>query len=188
MIFLLIANFVFLFLSSPSTWPISAASAQDEAEPLDFNDTRWNITLIFFDKKGKKQIKTDTLVFENKMVLANGFKKKGFSPTNYSVSVREDGTTTFSTMQIAGKETAFWRGEIYPGKTSMNGQIHVTTADGEMQEYVLEGNLSSGDIKTKSEKESEAQLQSVQQPAQGQPQPGVRVEPQPRKAQELPVQ
>jgi len=79
------------------------------------------------------------LIFEEKKFISKNFEKMGYIPTNYSLSVKEDGTTTFGTMQIKGKETTFWKGGV-KGDT-VNGNAHVQSDKGSTKDYYFTGKL-----------------------------------------------
>lgn len=132
------------------------AAADTEVEPLDVNDTKWELKMVSFDAKGKKKEKSDTLIFENNTLIAEGFQKKGFTATNYSVSVQDDGTTTLSTMQISTKETAFWKVDVSPGIGRISGKVTITPKTGTPEQYIFDGKLIQGAVMTKAQKEAEA--------------------------------
>ena len=140
---------------------------EEKPKPLDLNVTKWEITLTSFDTKGKKKTTSDTLTFEDSQVIAKDFERQGYSPTNYSLSVKEDGTTVFKTMQIGKAGTAFWRGEVKDEK--MAGSVSVTPKKGDPIDYTLDGKLVSGILKPKGEKGAETAVpQEPPQKAQSQ--------------------
>lgn len=144
------------FLYFSTFLPGLAAAADAEVDPLDLNDTKWELKMVGTDAKGKKKEKSDTLIFEKDTVIAESFQKKGFAATNYSVLVEEDGTTTLSTMQVSSKETAFWKADVSPGTDRISGKVNITPATGTPEQYIFDGKLIQGIVMTKTQKEAAA--------------------------------
>lgn len=94
-----------------------------ELRRTDINGTQWETTLIPSDKKEKSE--PDTLTFQNGRVSSKVFSTKGFSQTNYTVTLPE-GTDkgVWETMQTSSdsKEgVVFIHGEWL--KDTMTGQV-----------------------------------------------------------------
>jgi hypothetical protein len=146
--------FVFLCLTA---FPVGVPAAADtEIEPLDINDTKWELKMAGVDAKGKKKEKLDTLILEKNTFIAEGFQRKGFTATNYSVSVQDDGTTSLSTMQVSTKEIAFWNAYVTPGTDRISGKVTITPKTGTPEQYVFDGKLIQGVVMTKVQKEAAA--------------------------------
>jgi hypothetical protein len=112
-----------------------AAAAQSEAEAVKaflakqeivkkkmvlLNNTEWQIEMTPLSGKGKKEI--DTVTFKNNQVVLSGFSKKGFGPTNLTLTVQEDGSVVWETMQTSEKNgMCFWRGELDKTMMTMRG-------------------------------------------------------------------
>ncbi len=154
--FRIIVSSAFVFLCSTAFSIAVVRAADTEVEPLDLNDTKWELKMVSFDTKGKKKEKSDTLIFEKDTIIAESFQKKGFSATNYSVSVQEDGTTSLSTMQVSSKETAFWKADVSPGTGIISGKVNITPTTGNPEQYIFDGKLIQGVVMTKAQKEAEA--------------------------------
>ena len=85
-----------------------------EAKKAELNGSEWQI-----DTKSASGGKgflpgTDTLIFQNGQFSSKFFSEKGFSPTNYTLTVpeSEEAATIWETMQTSPKgEIVFWRGE-----------------------------------------------------------------------------
>jgi len=87
-----------------------------EKKRKEIDNTEWQIELAPLSGKGKKE--ADTLVFKGGQVGLSGYSKKGFAPTNFTLSVQEDGMVVWETMQTSEKSgIAFWRGEMADGQT-----------------------------------------------------------------------
>lgn len=130
------------------------AQPQSKPAPFDLDGTKWDLEITYFDVKNKKKTDKDTLIFAEKKIISEGHKRKGYEPTNYSVTAREDGVTTFGTMQTSQNETSFWQGEVLEDET-IRGSLYVQDSKGVTKEYYLKGNLSNGVLKRKDEKPSE---------------------------------
>lgn len=132
-----------------------AQTSPQKPQPFVLDGTKWTIVLTYVDAKGKKQTQTDALGFSNRKIISEGQGQKGYAPTNYSISARADGVTTFGTMQVMQDETSYWKGEISEDKT-LQGSLHVQDKDGNLKEYSIEGRLSEGTLMRKGEKPPEA--------------------------------
>lgn len=138
----------------PATLLLSSSLAIAEEKvalvPMDLDGTEWEVEMVYVTEKGKKKTSSDTLVFEDKQFISNVFDGKGYSPTNYSLTAQEDGTTKFGTMQVKGKETSFWKG-IVKGDT-IDGSVHTQFSGGKTQTTYFNGKLISGALKPKVKK------------------------------------
>lgn len=91
------------------------------------NNTEWKIDLRILNStepaegKEKAAKETDIVTFKDNKVGISSFSKKGFADTNYTLSVQEDGTVVWETMQNMDKATAFWRGELDSEMIKMQG-------------------------------------------------------------------
>lgn len=118
-----------------------------KAVPMDLNGTEWMVEMVFVTSKGKKNMSDDTLLFADKKFISDGFDKKGYEPTNYSLTVEEDGSTRFGTMQIKGKETSFWKGKVKGDK--IDGSVHTQFSNNTTSTTYFSGTLTSGALKPK---------------------------------------
>jgi hypothetical protein len=121
---------------------VHSQETEEEAIPLDLDATEWDVTMVYISEKGVKESREDRLLFRDKKFISQEYKDKGYSPTNYSATVEPDGSTKFGTMQIKGKETAFWKGTVR-GET-MDGSVHVQFPNGKNKTTYLNGKLVSG--------------------------------------------
>jgi hypothetical protein len=116
-----------------------ADAAQAKKEMLakkrqELNNTEWGIQLNPVSGKGKKE--TDTAVFQNSEVVFTNFSKKGFPESSYALSVQEDGTLIWETMQTSEKSGInFWRGEVSPDLQSMRGFMNHQIDDKNREEF-----------------------------------------------------
>ncbi|HQP09998.1 MAG TPA: hypothetical protein PKV41_01275, partial [Candidatus Omnitrophota bacterium] len=125
-----------------------AAAQEEEAEkvPLELDGSKWAIVQTLVEKSGKTSTVEDTLNFENKKFYSEVFRDKEYEPTNYSVSLNDDGTTKFGTMQNKDEETVYWEGRV-KGET-IDGTINVYSkkAKGIREEYYFNGTRLSGEL------------------------------------------
>ena len=84
------------------------------------NNTNWEIEIKAIEGKTKTQ--ADSLIFEDNRFYSDLSLKEGFKATNYTISIKDDGTIVWETMQTAEEgRINFWRGEISDDMKSMKG-------------------------------------------------------------------
>lgn len=84
---------------------------------------------------GKKlPVISDVLTFKDGKVSSKVFTAKGFAESNYTLTVSDDGTAVWETMQRTEQEDlAFWRGELRGA--DLTGVMNMHTAKGVIEEY-----------------------------------------------------
>jgi hypothetical protein len=113
---------------------LKAKKAQAQRKLGELNNTEWAIDLTLMTAKGKKE--TDVISFKNNQVSVAGFAKKGFPTTNFTLTVQEDGTLIWETMQTSEKSgIAFWRGELDPKMQTMRGVVSHQIDPNKKQDY-----------------------------------------------------
>ncbi len=118
-----------------------AETATTKPQPFILDETTWNIALTHIDAKGKKKTQTDALMFSDRKIISRGYEQKGCAPTNYSVSARGDGVTTFAAMQMMKDETLFWKGEVSEDEM-VQGSLHVQDSKGNVKEHYFKREIS----------------------------------------------
>ncbi len=118
--------------------PISADQEKQrtirEQKRAQLNNTQWPAELMAMNGEGKKH--KDTLLFKDNRFSSEAYAKQGFAATNYTLSVQEDGSVVWETMQTAENgQLVFWRGEISSDMKSMRGVISKQKAAGESEDY-----------------------------------------------------
>lgn len=108
---------------------------KEKQKPVDLNNTKWGVKII--PMAGIGITRKDTLVFKDKKFLSDNFKLEGFTPTNYTLSVKDNGITVFETMQTKDKKTVFWRGELR-GEV-LRGIISARVIEGKTDDYSFIG-------------------------------------------------
>jgi hypothetical protein len=147
-----LTGMIVAFLMAAIAFSAQPVMAADQAElvPMELDGTTWAIkTIVSVGKNGEKVTEEDTLLFKDKKFLSANYETKGYTATNYSLTVSEDDVTSFGTMQIKDKETTFWKGEIADGK--INGSIHVQYPSGKNETRYFTGELSNGALNRKDE-------------------------------------
>lgn len=113
---------------------LKAKRAVAQKKLNELNNTEWAIELLPMTGKGKKE--TDTVTFKNNQVGIAGFAKKGFSFTNFTLTVQEDGVVIWETMQTSEKTgIAFWRGEFDSKLQTMRGVVSHQVDQKNKQDY-----------------------------------------------------
>lgn len=110
-----------------------------QAMPLEMDGTEWVLTL---SQDGSDKTSSDTLVFADKKFISANFDKQKYEPTNYTLSVKDDGSTTFDTMQSKGDDIVMWHGMIT--NDGLRGVMSVHLANGKVSDYTFSGTLTSG--------------------------------------------
>lgn len=84
-----------------------------EEKKAELNGTQWEVQITTKVTKTSMP-KTDTLIFQDGKFRSEALSKKGFSPTNYTLTLQEGGPTVWETMQTGSDKkegVAFVRGE-----------------------------------------------------------------------------
>jgi hypothetical protein len=86
------------------------------------NNSEWQIEMSPAGGKGKKEL--ETVAIKNNQVSMAGFLKKGFLASNFTLTLQEDGSVVWETMQTSEKNgICFWRGELDKTLTTMRGVL-----------------------------------------------------------------
>jgi hypothetical protein len=89
---------------------------------VQLNNTEWQLELTPITGKGKKE--SDIATFKNNQVVLTNFSKKGFPATNLTLTVQDDGSIVWETMQTSEKNgMCFWRGEMDKTMMTMRGVV-----------------------------------------------------------------
>jgi hypothetical protein len=105
-----------------------------EQKRAQLNNTQWSAELLAMSGEGKKH--KDVLIFKDNHFSSEAYVKQGFAATNYTVSVQEDGSLVWETMQTAADgQLVFWRGEVSSDMKSMRGVVSKQKAGGESEDY-----------------------------------------------------
>lgn len=148
LITMVILGLVVLPLALLTSTKIVCAEENVNLEPMELDGTKWKVEMVYVTKKGKKDVSRDILIFSDNKFISKNFEKKKYSPTNYSMTLEEDGTTKFGTMQIKDKETLFWKG-VVKGHT-IDGSVHTQFSSESSRTTYFTGKLISGVLKSKS--------------------------------------
>jgi hypothetical protein len=105
-----------------------------EKKRSELNNTEWQIELVPMSGKGNKE--GETVVFKNNQVSLVGYGKRGFPTTNYTLTVQDDGSLVWETMQTSEKSgIAFLRGEIDAAAQNMRGVLSHRIDDTTAEDY-----------------------------------------------------
>ena len=117
----------------PADPDVEKARQQRKAWKEKLNNTSWTIDVVPLSG-GNKQ--ADTLMFEDNKVYSKNNKKNGFAPTNYTLSMKNDTTAVWETMQTAENgEIMFWRGEVFDDGQTMRGVVSHQLPAGTSTDY-----------------------------------------------------
>ncbi|MBN2119707.1 MAG: hypothetical protein JW734_01450 [Candidatus Omnitrophica bacterium] len=94
------------------------------------NDTEWDVEMRVSSGPQKGNTSKDVLVFSGYQVSSKKLVAEGFSPSNYTLSLKDDGQVVWETMQSSENQVTFFRGEISPDLSSMGGVISFPKPEG----------------------------------------------------------
>ena len=101
--------------------------------------TAWHLELKPLGGAGKGQ--KDTLTFKGRQVTSERLTKAGYGSSNYSLTVGDDLSVVWETMQTKeGAGPAFWRGEL--AGDLMRGTLSQQTLDGPATDFSFSGALT----------------------------------------------
>ena len=105
---------------------------QKKRQQLD--NTAWEIEITAIGTKEKAQ--TDSLIFEDNRFYSDRSSREGFNATNYTISIKDEDTVVWETMQTAEDgRINFWRGEISEDMEEMRGVASKKLPDGTSVNY-----------------------------------------------------
>ena len=109
----------------------------------DLNGTIWEVELISVSEDGSQKPIKDKIKFDGKSFVSYYFSSQGFLPTNYSVTVQQNGFITWETVQRNPKgETVSWRGDWQGNR--MEGALSYRPAGMTPQDFSFMSNNSVG--------------------------------------------
>jgi hypothetical protein len=105
-------------------------------ELIDLNGTTWEISMRAATEQRGAHAEKDTLIFNNRRFISKNFEAQGYTPTGYTVRLRDDGSTRWETMQTKEEEGhVFWRADIDPETMQMRGVLRKLSEKGKVQDF-----------------------------------------------------
>jgi hypothetical protein len=93
-------------------------------EPIKLDGKQWEVEMYPSRGTGNEKPILDKLTFRKGKVISERYSKDGFGPTNYTLSLKDDGTTTvWETMQNSSKGTLSWHGQVKRDTMAMRGVV-----------------------------------------------------------------
>jgi len=95
---------------------------------------RWEISMMAMSGKGEKMM--DVLIFEDNKFSSRDYAGKGYAPSNYTVSLTDDGRAVVETMQsddVMG--ICFWRVEFDDQLAGFNGVLSRQISENKTDDY-----------------------------------------------------
>jgi len=117
---------------------IKAAKRQEllkgnEKAEEELHKKEWDIYLTSPHAK-KKKLGADVITFSGNKVISKELSAKGYPESNYTITILEDATIVWETMQNSEKiGIAFWRGEL-KGEV-MQGALNLRPKKGQKDDY-----------------------------------------------------
>ncbi len=164
--------------------PVAAAPVLAPAKPKSPEDsvraqlsgTKWLIELTPISGGGKVKPAKDSVTFDATKIGSEHLVKQGYPQSNYTLTISEDGTAVWETMQTKeGEGVAFWRGEFH-GEL-MRGVLSKHPLKGDPEDFSFSGREEGG----KSIGTSEPAPAAAVQPASSAPAPATQQSEPPKK-------
>jgi len=119
--------------------------ASGSAPQVVLDGSSWDVKIIPMAKGEKVTIENDSLIFSGNKVISRSLSEKGFTPTNYNLTVNPDGKITWETMhRSASGEVVSWRGEWHGEE--MKGVLSYRMSEGEPKNFNFVGVLKAGGV------------------------------------------
>ncbi len=117
-----------------STEDLAKKRAQKEKKRKAIDGNQWEVTVIPMSGKGEKTL--DTLVFSDNKFFSQVYEKKGYAPSNYTVSLTDEGRPVVETMQSEEKMgILFWRVEFDENLAGCRGVISHQVSENKTEDY-----------------------------------------------------
>ena len=101
---------------------VPAAGVEKQWEPIALDGKQWDIEYYASSAKEVKMM-PDKITFRKGQFTSDRYAAQGYASTNYTLAVKEDGTTTFDTMQSSPKGIVSWHGEVKRDVLTVRGVI-----------------------------------------------------------------
>lgn len=113
------------------------AIKEEQAFLTELDGTEWTIEVKSKDKTVTPAVYFDKLEFKGHMLSSKEMAVKGFQSSNYTLTVQNDGTLLWETMQRnAAGEVVFWQGQTTKDN-KMSGIMSKNSADGKSQDILF---------------------------------------------------
>ncbi len=114
--------------------PAAEKKVMEQMPLVELDGTEWTIEVKSKDKTVAPAVYFDKLEFKGHMLISKEMAVKGFESSNYTVTIQNDGTLLWETMQRnAAGDVVFWRGET-TRDNKMSGVLSKAPVGGSPQE------------------------------------------------------
>jgi len=163
--------------------PVGAQSADLDKEARkkkiaqakkELEGTVWEISLTQMGTTNKSE---DTITFTEGKVESRKLTDEGFSPTNFTVSLKENEIIVWETMQSSEDEgLAFWRAEISGGR--MRGVLSRHISENRVKDYTFASEVKKdfigGEATEKTEEQMEDAERTIEQVVEQKPEESIK--------------
>ena len=95
----------------------------------------WFIALWPVDKP-EGDLRIDKITFAERKITSKMLSEQGYPTSNATLSIQKNGTIVWETMQRnKNDDSAFWRGNLLPDKTTMRGMLLLQPKKGKVEQY-----------------------------------------------------
>lgn len=174
--------------AAPATAPEPAVTPapQRPKTPADdvraqLDGTQWDVEITPLGGGEKAKPKKDTLSFKGRQLTSAWLAKEGYPDSNFSLTIGEDGTVIWETMQSKeGAGVVFWRGELSGSR--VQGVLSKRPVEGASEDYSFHGSEQSGKaVSVSPDAGAQAAGVAASQAPATQPAPEAAAEPSPKK-------
>lgn len=117
--------------------PAAEKKVIEQMPLVELDGTQWTIEARPRDKAATPAVYFDKLQFKGHMLSSKEMAVKGFQPSNYTLTVQNDGTLLWETMQRnAAGGVIFWQGQTTKDN-KMSGIMSTNSADGKSQDVLF---------------------------------------------------
>ena len=122
--------------AAPAAQAPSQAKSAADALRMQLDGTHWTLQLTAMASGSQGKVQNDTLTFSARTISSERLAKSGYPDSNYSLTVGDDGTAVWETMQTKeGKGVVFWRGELHGA--SMQGVLSQQPVEGASEDFAF---------------------------------------------------
>jgi len=113
---------------------LDKARAMKDRRRKAVDGNQWDVSVIAMSGKGEKA--PDVLVFKENKFSSREYEKIGYPPSNYTVSITDDGNTVVETMQSNDElGILFWRVEFDKDLAGCRGVISRQISENKTEDY-----------------------------------------------------
>ncbi|MGE5279492.1 MAG: hypothetical protein ACM3L6_01940 [Deltaproteobacteria bacterium] len=125
--------------AAPAPPPVSEKDLEKKRVMKDkarqaIDGNQWEVSVIAMSGKGEKT--PDALIFKDNKFSSKEYAQKGYAPSNYTISLTDDGRAVVETMQSEEKQgICFWRVEFDDKFAGLTGVLSRQLSENKTEDY-----------------------------------------------------